>query len=226
MLPRDATPVDFAYAIHSDIGTPVYGAKVNGRIVPLRYTLQNGDSVEIMTQAGHKPSKDWLSLRQDRSRAQQDQARHQRQRAAEGDRDRPEIPGEGSAASRRAVEASHRRDLLSVAGEYGFGKVEDLYAALGLRQVFGAPGAAEARSRAGSGRSPGAGRRPFRKHRAAASGRRTNRTATSSASKASTTCWSIAPSAATRSAASPIVGYVTRGKGVAVHSKRAPTCRI
>ncbi len=62
ILPRDATPVDFAYAIHSDIGQLCKGAKVNGRIVPLRYTLKNGDSVEIITESGHKPTKDWLSF--------------------------------------------------------------------------------------------------------------------------------------------------------------------
>ncbi len=62
VLPRDATPIDFAYAIHSDVGSTCVGAKVNGRIVPLRSTLRNGDIVEIMTQPGHEPSKDWLAF--------------------------------------------------------------------------------------------------------------------------------------------------------------------
>src|ERR687898_1244523 len=61
-LPRDATPVDFAYSIHTDVGHQCVGARVNGRMVPLRTRLQNGDIVEIVTQAGHKPSRDWLSF--------------------------------------------------------------------------------------------------------------------------------------------------------------------
>ncbi len=61
-LPRGATPVDFAYAIHSDVGAQCVGARVNGRMVPLRTMLKNGDIVEIMTQARHKPSRDWLNF--------------------------------------------------------------------------------------------------------------------------------------------------------------------
>lgn len=61
-LTRGATPVDFAFAIHSQVGTQCAGAKVNGRMVPLRYELKNGDMVEIITSAQQRPSKDWLSF--------------------------------------------------------------------------------------------------------------------------------------------------------------------
>jgi GTP pyrophosphokinase len=61
-LPRGATAVDFAYSIHTDVGNQCVGARINGKMVPLRTRLQNGDIVEIITQSGHKPSRDWLSF--------------------------------------------------------------------------------------------------------------------------------------------------------------------
>ena len=61
-FPRGATPIDFAYAIHTDVGHQCVGARVNGKMVPVRTHLKNGDIVEIVTQSGHKPSRDWLNF--------------------------------------------------------------------------------------------------------------------------------------------------------------------
>jgi len=61
-LPLGSTPVDFAYSVHTDIGQQCVGAKVNGRIVPLKHELRNGDKIEVTTQTGHTPSRDWLKF--------------------------------------------------------------------------------------------------------------------------------------------------------------------
>ena len=131
VLPRDATPIDFAYAIHSDVGNTCVGAKVNGRIVPLRYTLRNGDIVEIMTQPGHQPSKDWLGL------VKTSRARNKIKHVINAnERIKAVEIGEklfDKEARRLGVPLAKvgKGDLDRVAQEYGYGKAEDLYAALG-----------------------------------------------------------------------------------------------
>lgn len=61
-FPDGATPLDFAYSVHTDVGNKCVGARINGRMVPLKYRMKNGDSVEIITSAGQAPSKDWLKI--------------------------------------------------------------------------------------------------------------------------------------------------------------------
>jgi len=131
VLPKDATPIDFAYAIHSDVGHACVGAKVNGRIVPLRYALRNGDVVEILTQSGHMPSKDWLSIVKT-SRAR-NKIKHvinaaERARAIEIGAKLLEKEARRMGV---ALGRTGKTELERVAAEYGYSKIEDLHAALG-----------------------------------------------------------------------------------------------
>ena len=130
-LPREATPIDFAYAIHSDVGNTCVGAKVNGRIVPLRYPLKNGDVVEILTQPGHLPSKDWLALvKTSKARNKIKHVINTTERAKAIEIGQKYLEKE---ARRLGVSLGRiaRADLEAVAGEYGYSKMEDLHAALG-----------------------------------------------------------------------------------------------
>ena len=120
-LPRGATPVDFAYAVHSQVGDTCVGAKVNGRLMPLRYQLQNGDQVEIMTARGGTPSPQWERfVVTGKARARIRRFVHQQQRAAaSGCRARGTgqgVPpgrrgrlGEGAGAGAEGAEVRRRR---------------------------------------------------------------------------------------------------------------------
>ncbi len=131
VLPRDATPIDFAYAIHSDVGNTCVGAKVNGRIVPLKYNLKNGDVVEILTQSGHLPSKDWLAIvKTSKARNKIKHVINTTERAKAIEIGQKYLERE---ARRAGVQLSRitKADLERVSSDYGCGKMEDLHAALG-----------------------------------------------------------------------------------------------
>jgi len=213
VLPRDSTPIDFAYAIHTAVGHNCVGAKVNGRIVPLKYMLRNGDVIEILTQPGHMPSKDWLGLvRTSRARNKIRTVINATERAKAIEIGQKYLEKE---ARRVGAQLSRlgKGDLERVSAEYGFAKMEDLYAALGygkfsprniLQKLF--PGIAEPEEQTppqpvapplGPGAEPGdlvirvRGMDDLMVYRAKC-------------------CNPIRGES--------IVGYVTRGKGVAVHS--------
>jgi GTP diphosphokinase / guanosine-3',5'-bis(diphosphate) 3'-diphosphatase len=131
VLPRDATPIDFAYAIHSDVGNRCVGAKVNGRIVQLKYGLRNGDVVEIMTQVGHLPSKDWLSLvKTPRARNKIKHVINTTERAKAIEIGEKYLEREARRLGVTMMRIS-KQQFEAVAGEYGCSKMEDLHAALG-----------------------------------------------------------------------------------------------
>ena len=135
-LQRGATPVDFAYMIHTDVGNQCTGARVNGKMVPLRTRLQNGDIVEIITQAGHKPSRDWLSF------AVSSRARNKIKHVLQGEERTRSIE-----LGRRLFEKEARRfdlnpktvlaseELAKFAAEYGAQKPDELLAHIGYGKL-------------------------------------------------------------------------------------------
>jgi guanosine-3',5'-bis(diphosphate) 3'-pyrophosphohydrolase len=132
ILPRDATCIDFAYHIHTEVGNTCVGAKVNGRIVPLRYKLRNGDIVEIITQTGHQPSRDWLGFVKSsraRNKIKHWLLVHQRERAVEIGRKLLEKEARKYKVSLKEVKPE---TYAAVASEYGIGNNEqDLVASVG-----------------------------------------------------------------------------------------------
>jgi GTP pyrophosphokinase len=220
VLPRDATPIDFAYAIHSDVGNTCTGARVNGIIKPLKSTLRNGDVVEILTQPGHQPSRDWLAVvKTSRARNKIRHVINAAERAKAVEIGQKSLEKE---ARRRGVSLGRisNEDLASVASEYGVSKTEDLYAALGfgrfsarqvLQKVAPEDGAVETAVPA-----PVPHRPEFQPGTAPGDGELTIhvRGAEDVLVYRAKCCNPVR--------GEQIVGYITRGKGVAVHSAQCP----
>jgi GTP pyrophosphokinase len=132
-LPAGATPIDFAYAVHTDVGHRTVGAKINGRIVPLHYQLKNGDFVEILTsKQGRGPSRDWMSLAKSsraRNKIRQWFSRETREDAEAKGREALEHALKGQNLPYAKLRGSST--LAQVIRETGFKKAEDFYLALG-----------------------------------------------------------------------------------------------
>src|SRR5256885_299552 len=136
-LPAGATPIDFAYAVHTDVGHRTVGAKVNSRIVPLHYVLHNGDFVEILTsKSGRGPSRDWMKIAASSRARNKIRARFSRETRADTEH-------KGREALEQAMKSQnlpHKKlagsaVLAQVIREAGFKKAEDFYLALGSGKV-------------------------------------------------------------------------------------------
>jgi GTP diphosphokinase / guanosine-3',5'-bis(diphosphate) 3'-diphosphatase len=136
-LPAGATPIDFAYAVHTDVGHRTVGAKVNGRIVPLHYKLKSGDRVEVLTsKSGRGPSRDWLSLvasSRARNKIRQFFSREQKEDYEAKGRELLENALKGQNLPYRKLAGS--AVLAGVIRESGYKKAEDFYLALGAGKL-------------------------------------------------------------------------------------------
>ena len=136
-LPTGSTPIDFAYAVHTDVGHKTVGAKINGRIVPLHYRLKNGDFVEILTtKSGRGPSRDWLALAASSRARNKIRQFFQRETRGETEAKGREILDQALKAQSlpyRKLQGS--AVLAQVIRETGFKKAEDFYVALGAGKL-------------------------------------------------------------------------------------------
>jgi GTP pyrophosphokinase len=213
-LPAGATPLDFAYRIHTDIGHRTIGAKVNNRLVPLDYRLKNGDIVEIVTTKGeHGPSRDWLSIvRTSHAREKIRQWFKRKDRDENIAHGREALERELRRLARTSLAAVGQERLAEVAKQYNFDALDDFYAAVGYGAIsaqqvvtrlgvlddaqFSVPAVAPPAppTRAGGVRVKGVGDLLVRFAR----------------------CCHPIPG-------DPIIGFITRGKGVTVHLRTCPT---
>src|ERR1700753_197315 len=130
VLPKDASPIDFAYTIHTEVGNTCVGAKVNGRMVQLRAKLHNGDIVEVVTQNGHTPSRDWPRFAKSsraRNKIKHWLNEHQRERAIEIGK---KLLDREARKYKVSLSKLTDTDYARAAGECGFATASDLMAAL------------------------------------------------------------------------------------------------
>src|SRR3982751_2930703 len=138
-LPRGATPIDFGYMIHSEVGNTCTGARINNRMVPLRTQIQNGDVVEILTNPNTHPSRDWLNFivtSRARNRVRHWVAEQQRAESIEIGRKLFEKEATRFQLSVRKVLHQNDVEMKRVANEYGYGRVDDVLAAIGYGKLI------------------------------------------------------------------------------------------
>ena len=208
VLPREATPVDFAYSIHTEVGHSCVGAKVDGRIVPLKYRLSNGELVEIITQKGKEPSADWLkfvktSRARHKIKATLNLRRRQKaeeigQKALEREARRVKVPLSQLAS----------KDMLGIARSYGCSQLSDLHAALGFGRYSARQIVAKLLPEAPPEEKPEVEREAPKARRHAPL-----------VVEGEDDVLVYRARCCNPISGEPIVGYITRGKGVAVHSR-------
>jgi GTP pyrophosphokinase len=212
-LPEGATPVDFAYAVHTDVGHHCVGAKVNGKLVPLRYTLRQGDILEIITSPTQHPSRDWLKIvKSNRARAKINQwlKIEERARSLALGQELFEREAKRYRLSPTALLASD--EMKKVVGELGFPSADDLLASIGygktsLQQVLGKLAPAAVHDTEGVAEA-----KTTRTARRAGEGPAVRISGVDDLLVRFAKCCAPVPG-------DSIVGFITRGRGLTVHAR-------
>mgnify|MGYP001472040376 CR=1 FL=1 len=215
-LPAGATPVDFAFSVHTDIGLRCIGAKVNGRIVPLNYKLSNGEFVEILTSKTPNPSKDWLNfVKTSRARSKIRSWLKEQEREESVNRGRQMLEKELKRLGLEPKECLKAERVADVLKRYGHSQIEDLYAAVGYGKVAVSQvlskllGREEFEKRAGSARK-------------ATPAKKRSQTTQSVLVKGMDNLLVRFSKCCNPVPGDPIIGYITRGRGVSVHRVDCP----
>ncbi len=221
-LPAGATPVDFAFEVHTDIGLHCAGAKVNGRIVPLDYELKNGEFVEILTSKNAAPSQDWLSfVKTSKARSKIRSWLKEKQREQSVERGRVHFEREVKKLGLDVKEATRAERLSEVLKRVGASSLDDLYASIGFGKVTVAqvlskllgPEEFERRKKSAKAEKPTA---PKGRNGRLASGVLVK--GMDDLLVRFSRCCNPVPG-------DEIVGYITRGRGVSVHRTDCPNVR-
>lgn len=218
-LPAGATPIDFAYRIHTDLGAKCAGAKVNGRLVPLTYQFQNGDVAEIIVRANQKPSLDWLNIVASSHARNKIKAWFRKQNRDENiQRGRQALEEECRRLGVPAADILRQEKLLEIANKANLVTVDDLYALIGYGELTAEgvvhriredlPKRSMDELRTTSAHLQEQGELPIRIEASGIDG---------VLFKLSKCCQPIP--------GDNIVGYVTRGKGVTIHRLDCPNVR-
>lgn len=220
-FPRGATPLDFAYRIHTDLGHQMSGARVNGKLVPIKTPLHNGDMVEVLTSSGRQPSRDWLSFAgTSRARSKIRQWLNNKQR------------NEAEAIGRRLLERELKRLRVSVRKTFespeleallqaeGMGRIEELFQRIGYgktpaRQVVERVVGGERSTEAAE--EPGRIRRTIDRYLSRGAGPVQVRGEGDLLATLAKCCQPVP--------GEPLRGYVTRGRGISVHSDNCANIR-
>ncbi|HEX7152350.1 MAG TPA: bifunctional (p)ppGpp synthetase/guanosine-3',5'-bis(diphosphate) 3'-pyrophosphohydrolase [Thermoanaerobaculia bacterium] len=220
-FPRGATPLDFAFRIHTDVGSHCVGARVNGKLVPLRTPLKNGDIVEVLTGPAQTPSREWLNM-VTTSRARH-KIRHwlnteQKHRSIELGKKLIEREAKRYKVQWRKLVAENALD--GVLTENGLARIDDLYADVGYGKISARSIVERFVTDEQKADSPGVIQQAVRKIFPFASS-----SAATIKVKGYDDLLTYLAKCCNPLPGEPIVGYVTRGKGVAVHSRNCPNVR-
>jgi guanosine-3',5'-bis(diphosphate) 3'-pyrophosphohydrolase len=213
-LPAGATPLDFAYRIHTDVGHRCIGAKVNNRLVPLDYRLQNGDIVEIVTtKAAHGPSRDWLNIvRTGHAKEKIRQWFKRQQREENMAHGKEALDRELRRLARTSLERIGQERVLEIAEHYKYQSLDDFYAAIG----YGAVGAQAVVTRLGVVDDANELVLPQVAPPTPVSTEGVRVKGVGDVLVRFGKCCAPIPG-------DPITGFVTRGKGVTIHLRNCPT---